>query len=157
MRGGVKRAVHVHDLAARVFAQMHGDGFGHGVIAQHLTHGEQIHYIPEFVERPLQPPYRWMRSVRGLDLLGGIVSLFVAARKISDLARRIEAEVIYCNHMLAKPVGAAVGGMTGIPERRIHEFDVILVTRQYGDRNSGCFGPFPVPGIPSTGVASDIL
>ena len=96
-----------------------------GVIAQHLTRGEQIHYLPEFVERPLQPPYRWMRSVPGLDLLGGIVSLFVAARKISDLARRIEAEVIYCNHMLAKPVGAAVGSMTGIPVifhgRNIHD------------------------------------
>lgn len=98
-----------------------------GVIAGHLTHGEKIHYVPEFVERMTRPPFLSARVEMGAaaPVAASAVALGIAVRKITALCRRIQPDVLYCNHMLAKPVGAAVGTRLGIPvvfhARNIHD------------------------------------
>jgi len=96
-----------------------------GVIGPKIATAAELHEMPEFVERPLNPPYTRLRNLPILDLLGGIAALGVATRKIAKLARKLKPDVIYCNHMLAKPVGAMVGTLLRIPvvfhARNIHE------------------------------------
>ncbi len=97
-----------------------------GVIAEQLNHGEQIIYVPEFVERVQRSSYPFFNrlGIRWLNTVAGGIGLLVAMRKIRRLAARLKPDVIYCNHMLAKPVGAYVGSQLGIPvvfhARNIH-------------------------------------
>jgi glycosyltransferase involved in cell wall biosynthesis len=98
-----------------------------GVIAAHMTHGERLHFVPEFVERMMRPPFEWPGTATGavLPAAASSVALGVAIGKITSLCRRIQPDVLYCNHMLAKPIGAAVGTRLGIPvvfhARNIHD------------------------------------
>jgi glycosyltransferase involved in cell wall biosynthesis len=98
-----------------------------GVIAAHLTRGETTHFVPEFVERVTRPPFRWPRAGSGmvLQVAGGTVALAMAIHRVTALCRAVRPHVIYCNHMLAKPVGAAVGARLGLPvvfhARNIHD------------------------------------
>ncbi len=90
---------------------------GRGVIAAHLEGKARLYYLPLFVERLGRSPYRWPDRL-GIPWAHPAASLWAlagAARGIGGLARRIGPHLIYCNHMLAKPVGAAVGSRLGIP------------------------------------------
>ena len=87
-----------------------------GVIAPVLENVERIWYVPEFVERPQRSNYplaerlgwewfHWASNFYGLPR---------AAGKIARIARAIGADLIYCNHMLANPIGAAAGARAGV-------------------------------------------
>ncbi|HLG20134.1 MAG TPA: glycosyltransferase family 4 protein [Bdellovibrionota bacterium] len=98
-----------------------------GVIAEKLTHGEEIHYVPEFIERIQRSPYRLPRwlNFAWMDITLGVVAILKSMWKIRSLARRLQPDVIYCNHMLAKPIGSFVGSSLHIPvvfhARNVHE------------------------------------
>ncbi|MFH1018686.1 MAG: glycosyltransferase family 4 protein [Pseudomonadota bacterium] len=97
-----------------------------GVIGEHLKNVERIWYVREFVERIQRSPYRFCERLgwRWLHFVSNWVAIPVAMKKITDLAREIQPDLIYCNHMLANPVGAWVGSRLGIPvvfhARNIH-------------------------------------
>ncbi len=87
-----------------------------GVIAPVLENVERIWYVPEFVERPQRSNYplaerlgwewfHWASNVYGLPRSAG---------KIARIARAIGADLIYCNHMLANPIGAVAGARAGV-------------------------------------------
>jgi glycosyltransferase involved in cell wall biosynthesis len=97
-----------------------------GVIAPVLENVERLWYVPEFVERPQRSNYplaerlewewfHWASNAYGLPR---------AAGKIAKIAREIRADLIYCNHMLANPIGAVAGWRAGVPvvfhARNIH-------------------------------------
>ncbi len=86
-----------------------------GIIKKHLKHKERLHYIKEFIERPLTPPYKWVGSIPVLNALAGVWSLIISAFKIGNLAKSLRINVIYCNHMLANPVGVVLGMLLQIP------------------------------------------
>ncbi len=96
-----------------------------GVVGPKLAKGTTTHYVPEFVERILMPPYALARKVPGVNLAGGVFALSVATFKIIELARKLKPDIIYCNHMLAKPIGAIVGTALNVPvvfhARNIHD------------------------------------
>ena len=99
-----------------------------GVLADQLTHGEEIVYVPELLER-IQTPHRGrIDDVPGLNVLVGTATLIEAGRKLVQLVRQRRPHVIYCNHMLAKPIGAYVGKKTNTPvvfhARNIHDWPV---------------------------------
>jgi len=97
-----------------------------GIIAPVLENVERIWYVPEFVERPQRSNFRlaerlgwewfhWASNAYGLPRSAG---------KIARIAREIGADLIYCNHMLANPIGAVAGWRAGVPvifhARNIH-------------------------------------
>ncbi|HEY5999918.1 MAG TPA: glycosyltransferase family 4 protein [bacterium] len=97
-----------------------------GILAPGLENVERIWYVPEFVERPQRSNYalagrlgwewfHWASNVYGLPRSAG---------KIARIAREIGADLIYCNHMLANPIGAVAGARAGVPvvfhARNIH-------------------------------------
>lgn len=88
-----------------------------GVLAPKITHAAELVYVPEFVERLRRSPYRWPDRWRlpALHLLANAVALPVAAFKMWQWVRRERPRVIHCNHMLAKPLGALLGALTGTP------------------------------------------
>jgi len=88
-----------------------------GMLAQRITGVAELVFIPEFVERMRRSPYSWPDRMHmpWLHPLASIFSLLVCISKLTRLAKAIRPDVIYCNHMLAKPVGVAVGARTGIP------------------------------------------
>ncbi len=97
-----------------------------GVVAATMPAHAHLHYIPEFIERPLRPPYAWAQGQStARHLTGGIAALLSSTHKITTLARTIKPSLIYCNHMLAKPVGTLVGMRLGLPvvfhARNIHD------------------------------------
>lgn len=96
-----------------------------GVIAKHLEPHATLHLMPEFVERPLRPPYRAIIAIPLLNLVGGLTALCIAAVKLVRLVHRLRPDVIYANHMLAKPVALVVGAWTRTPViyhgRNIHD------------------------------------
>jgi glycosyltransferase involved in cell wall biosynthesis/O-antigen/teichoic acid export membrane protein len=87
-----------------------------GVIAAHLK-ASQIHYVPEFVERIRRSPYDWpdKLGIPWAHVPSSLYALTVAACRILRLARNTRPDLIYCNHMLAKPLGTIVGAIAGIP------------------------------------------
>ena len=87
-----------------------------GVIASHLR-ASQIYYVPEFVERIRRSPYAWPDRLRlpWAHIPASLYALSVAASRILRLAKETGPDLIYCNHMLAKPIGALVGAIAGIP------------------------------------------
>ena len=88
-----------------------------GVMAPRFARAQRLVYVPEFVERLRRSPYTWPDRL-GLGWLHGFLNLYAlprAAFRLASLAREWRPHAIYCNHMLAKPLGVAVGAATGIP------------------------------------------
>jgi glycosyltransferase involved in cell wall biosynthesis len=96
------------------------------VIAPALENVERVWYVPEFVERPQRSSYGLAERLgwEWLHWAGNAWGLPRAAGKIARIARDIGADLIYCNHMLANPVGAVAGWRAGVPvifhARNIH-------------------------------------
>ncbi len=88
-----------------------------GVLAQRLEDVAELVFIPEFVERMLRSPWSWPDRFRmpWLHLPANVFGLLRSISKITRLVHEVRPDVIHCNHMLAKPVGAAVGARTGVP------------------------------------------
>jgi glycosyltransferase involved in cell wall biosynthesis len=88
-----------------------------GVIAAKIAPYARLVYVPEFVERMTRSPYAWpdRLHVPWLHLPANLVALTRAIDRLVAIATELRPQVIYCNHMLAKPVGVAVGARTGIP------------------------------------------
>jgi glycosyltransferase involved in cell wall biosynthesis len=88
-----------------------------GILAEKLEGVAELFYVPEFVERMQRSSYRWPDRIHvpWLHLPANIYGLKRSIHKITDLVREIRPDVIHCNHMLAKPIGAAVGARTGVP------------------------------------------
>src|SRR5262245_50648575 len=63
--------------------------------------GATVYSMPELVERVRTPPWRWARKMPLLDRLLGALCVLMATVKLARLARRLQPDVIYCNHMLA--------------------------------------------------------
>lgn len=99
-----------------------------GVIAERLTHGEAVVYIPELLERIQSPKRGAIDRIAGLNVAFGAAALRRAAQQLIRLVDERRPDVIYCNHMLAKPVGAYVGAKTATPvvfhARNIHDWPV---------------------------------
>jgi len=99
-----------------------------GVIAERLRHGEEIVYVPEFLERIQTTNHKPVDDIPGVNVAFGAATLVKAARKLVRLVHERRPDVIYCNHMLAKPVGAYVGARTNTPvvfhARNIHDWPV---------------------------------
>ncbi len=86
-----------------------------GILTRHLKHKEKLHFIKEFIERPLTPPYKRIVNIPVLNALGGVYALIQSAKKIIQVIRSEDSDAIYCNHMLANPVGVVVGYLTKTP------------------------------------------
>lgn len=88
-----------------------------GVIAAQLPEHAEVHFVPELVERVQRGPYRLPNQLGWpwLEISGGFVAIVHACFLIAELARRLRPDVIYCNHMITKPIGAFAGSRTGIP------------------------------------------
>ena len=95
-----------------------------GVVGGKVPPGVTVHLLPELLERPLRPTQRWAHALPGLNLAFGLANLSIAARKLCALARAIDADLVYANHMLAKPLAVWVGARADIPvvlhARNIH-------------------------------------
>lgn len=97
-----------------------------GVIGPQLQNVAQFFYVPEFVERIHRCSYRWVEKIGWgwLHFVANWVGLPRAMFKIIRICRELRPDLLYCNHMLANPVGAFVGWRTGIPvvfhARNIH-------------------------------------
>jgi len=88
-----------------------------GVIAARMPANVHVHYIPEFVERVSRSPYAWPDRIK-CPWLHIFINIFIApygAWRIFRLARKLNIQVIHCNHMLAKPFGVLVGTRLKIP------------------------------------------
>ena len=88
-----------------------------GVIAARFPSSVRIHYIPEFVERLRRSPYAWPDLFKS-SWLHFIINMCIApyaALRIMRLARKLNIQVIHCNHMWAKPFGVVVGAWLKIP------------------------------------------
>lgn len=82
-----------------------------------LNKTAEVWVVPEFIERIHKSPYKLPRILdgRSVQLMLGCYAFVVAVKKIVQLARKIQPDVIYCNHMLSKPIGAVVGLILGVP------------------------------------------
>lgn len=88
-----------------------------GVLAARLASTIRIEVVPEFVERLRRSPYRWPDRwhMPWLHLPANAYAIARAVYKLVRLVRRRQPDVIHCNHMLAKPIGALVGAITRRP------------------------------------------
>jgi glycosyltransferase involved in cell wall biosynthesis len=106
-----------------------------GVIAEQLGPRVQITYVPEFLERIQTSHHPRIDRIPGLNIAYGAATLVSAGQKLVRLVQVLKPDVIYCNHMLAKPVGAYVGAKTGVPvvfhARNIHDWPVEKQFFQY--------------------------
>lgn len=77
----------------------------------------KVWIVPEFVERIHKSPYKLPKLLnrRWIHLLLNLYVCAVGAKKIISLCKKIQPDVLYCNHMLSKPIGAFVGWWTGVP------------------------------------------
>lgn len=97
-----------------------------GIIAAQLKNVTKTYLVPEFVERIHRCSYAWIEKLgwRWLHFVGNFYGLPRAMFKIIRICREVKPDILYCNHMLANPVGAFVGWRTGIPvvfhARNIH-------------------------------------
>lgn len=98
-----------------------------GVIGEQLTRGRKYHLVPRFVERIHRSLYRWPTRLRQrwLHIACNCFDLLRAMKEIAAICRREKIDAIYCNHMLAKPVGVMVGHWLKIPVvlhvRNVHQ------------------------------------
>ena len=88
-----------------------------GVIGQTISSLAGVSYVPQFVERIQRGPYRWIKRLGWpwLEFCGGVVALVSSFFSIRKLCQKIEPDFIYCNHMLAEPIGLAVARATNTP------------------------------------------
>lgn len=88
-----------------------------GVLAARLTRTERLLFVPEFVERLRRSPYSWPERWRApwLHLLANGYAIPRGVRRLLRLVRELRPDVIHCNHMLAKPIGALLGALTATP------------------------------------------
>ena len=88
-----------------------------GVIASRLSAAQEISHVPEFVERIWRSPYQWPDRLHmpWAHPIASMWSLSVAARRIEAIAEGVRPDVIYCNQMLAKPLGVRIGNSLGLP------------------------------------------
>ena len=88
-----------------------------GVLAAQLEGLADVVFVPEFVERMTRSPYTWPDRIRmpWLHLPANLFALSRCVERLVHLVESLRPDVIYCNHMLAKPVGVAVGSRTGVP------------------------------------------
>lgn len=88
-----------------------------GSIAAHFPESTAVRYVPEQVERVQRGPYAIPRQLGWpwLEFASGVTAMFAACEKVTQLARRERPDVIYCNHMITKPIGAYAGRRLGIP------------------------------------------
>jgi glycosyltransferase involved in cell wall biosynthesis len=88
-----------------------------GVMAPRFSQARRLIYVPELVERMRRSPFTWPDRVR-MGWLHGLFNTYAlprAATKLVSLTRELRPHVIYCNHMLAKPLGVVTGAVTGTP------------------------------------------
>lgn len=97
-----------------------------GVMGEVFSKDAALHVMPQFVERIHRSRYnlpRWLDH-SWVHILLNAFDLGVAMKKITALGKRIKPDVIYCNHMLANPIGAYVGWKLDCPvvfhARNIH-------------------------------------
>ncbi len=88
-----------------------------GVMAARLEGAARLVFVPEFVERLSRSPYTWPDRLRvpWAHLPANGCALPRALGKLARLVEETHPDVIHCNHMLAKPLGAALGARTRIP------------------------------------------
>lgn len=88
-----------------------------GVMAARLRERARLAFVPEFVERLSRSPYTWPDRLHApwAHLPANGYALWRALDRLTDLVRQTRPDVIHCNHMLAKPLGAALGARTGVP------------------------------------------
>lgn len=88
-----------------------------GIIAKEFAPHAKLVFMPEFVERIHRSPYKFASNIKSglFHIILNSWALLVSIFKIRSLAKKIKPDLIYCNHMLAKPIGVIVGGMLGIP------------------------------------------
>lgn len=88
-----------------------------GVIAERLESAARLAFVPEFVERLSRSPYAWPDRVHApwAHLPANGYALWRALGKLVRVVEDVRPAVIHCNHMLAKPLGAALGARTGVP------------------------------------------
>jgi glycosyltransferase involved in cell wall biosynthesis len=97
-----------------------------GIIVPQLKNLVGVFYVPEFVERIHRSSYPWVGRIGWgwLHVVANLIGLPRSMFKIIRIARKLRPDILYCNHMLANPVGAFVGWRTGIPvvfhARNIH-------------------------------------
>lgn len=88
-----------------------------GVIADRFPDDVGVHIMPEFVDRVQRGPYAlpnrfdWPPA----QYAGGVAAMFHACHSVARLARELRPDVIYANHMIAKPIAAYAGRRVGIP------------------------------------------
>ena len=88
-----------------------------GVIADRFPEGVRVEIMPEFVERVQRGPYALPNRVGWppAEYVGGVAAMFHACHSVARLAARTRPDVIYANHMIAKPIAAYAGRRVGIP------------------------------------------
>lgn len=98
-----------------------------GVVADQLKQVDKLVYMPEFLER-IQTTNTAVDNIAGVNIAYGFATLVKSGLKLVRLVNELRPDVIYCNHMLAKPIGAFVGARTGVPvvfhARNIHDWPV---------------------------------
>ena len=97
-----------------------------GIMGQVFEPFAKLHVIPQFVERIHRCRYKLPKFLDFpfIHILLNCIDLPISARKIIKLGKQIKPDIIYCNHMLANPIGAWVGWKLNVPvvfhARNIH-------------------------------------
>ncbi|MEZ4704622.1 MAG: glycosyltransferase family 4 protein [Bdellovibrionota bacterium] len=89
----------------------------YGIIGKDLEQYATLHVEPSFLERIQKSHFSLAKSIQLpwlANVFGGF-SVGLAMIRISKLTKHIRPHVIYCNHMLAEPVGVFVGWITKTP------------------------------------------
>lgn len=88
-----------------------------GVLAARLEGAAQLEFVAEFVERMKRSPWSWpdRMGMPWMHVPANVFGLGRCVARLAGLVREWQPDVIHCNHMLAKPIGAAVGVLTGVP------------------------------------------
>lgn len=82
-----------------------------GIMGKVFEPYAKLWVVPQFVERIHKSRYRLFKLLNRpiIHILLNCFDLTVSMRKITKIGKEIQADVIYCNHMLANPIGAYVG------------------------------------------------
>jgi glycosyltransferase involved in cell wall biosynthesis len=82
-----------------------------GVMGQVFEPFAKLWVVPQFVERIHRCRYNLPKIFDRpfVHILLNCFDLAVSMRKITKLGKKLQPDIIYCNHMLANPIGAYVG------------------------------------------------
>ncbi|MCC7459769.1 MAG: glycosyltransferase family 4 protein [Proteobacteria bacterium] len=88
-----------------------------GIMAKEFSPHADLIYMPEFIERIHRSPYKFARNIKSgfFHIVLNSWGMAVCMIKMWRLAAKLKPDVIYANHMLAKPFGVFAGSMLGIP------------------------------------------